>query len=272
MTCRSCCNFYEKIVNVMHPDPQVIAARWAAPPNVHALTTTRSGGVSGGPYASMNPAAHVGDAAEAVSQNQEILRSALKLPEMPRWLRQVHGNRVVPAEQVRRHETEADGVVTATAGVVCAVLTADCLPLFLCDAAGSRIGLMHVGWRGLAAGIVEAGLESMALPSADTLAWLGPAIGPRAFEVGTDVYDALVKDDATRSAFFSTARGKWHADLYQLVRLRLQRAGVSNVCYNGELCTYSQPDRFFSYRRDRQCGRMVSLIWRSERIVDPVKQ
>lgn len=242
---------------------RVVAAQWPAPPGIRALTTTRKGGVSTGPYTSMNPASHVGDSKTAVARNRELLMQELELPERPRWLRQVHGNRVLDAEGLHPPVTEGDGVVTGRAGIVCAVLTADCLPLFLCNRTGSRIGLLHVGWRGLAAGIVESGIARLAVPVRDVLAWLGPAIGPQAFEVGADVYTALAHDSITRSAFQPGTPGKWYADLYRLVTLRLQQAGVENIYRDENMCTFSQPERFFSYRRDERCGRMASLIWRT---------
>lgn len=242
---------------------KVIAAQWPAPAGIRALTTTRIGGVSVGPFASMNPATHVGDEVAAVTRNQQLMRQALELPEVPRWMRQVHGSTVVEAQEIDA-ELAADGVVTTASNVVCAVQTADCLPLFLCDQAGQRIGLMHVGWRGLAAGIVEAGLHALAVEAKEILAWLGPAIGPRAFEVGQDVYNALVTDNTSAAAFRPVSPGKWHADLYALVDQRLRQEGVTACFSDRQLCTYSQPELFFSYRRDGRCGRMASLIWRAE--------
>ena len=240
-----------------------VPANWAAPAHVRALTTTRTGGFSKGPYASLNPAAHVGDAAEAVTLNQGLLDSTLGLASPVRWLTQVHGNRVVTAD-TNSGGIEADGSVTGQVNIVCAVLTADCLPLFLCDQAGERVGLMHVGWRGLAAGIVSSGVRAMAVDASDLLAWMGPAIGPKAFEVGLDVHTALATDAETAMAFRTLpARNKWLADLYTLTNIQLRRLGVEYVTCDVSLCTYSQPEKFFSYRRDGVCGRMASLIWKT---------
>jgi len=211
----------------------------------------------------MNPAAHVGDSDEAVNKNRQLLVAALDLPAAPVWMRQVHGADVLDAEQLKPGMA-GDGVVTGAVNVVCGIQTADCLPLFLCSHDGRRIGLLHVGWRGLAAGIVESGLRALTTSPTDVLAWLGPAIGPRAFEVGEDVYGALVYDDPSAAAFAAGPAGKWHADLYRLVELRLARAGVSDCYYDRSLCTYSQPELFFSYRRERNCGRMASVIWKEE--------
>ncbi len=245
---------------------QVIEADWPAPACVHALTTTRRGGVSVGPFASLNLAHHTGDMTHAVAENRRRLRKQCGLPREPYWLDQVHGDRVVEAGTASA-PVQADGAVTAHAGVVCAVLTADCLPLFLCHRSGQRVGLVHVGWRGLAGGIVERGVEALGAEGVEVLAWLGPAIGPQAFEVGGEVRDYLCRGQPRRvTALFTPAEGqdKWRADLFGLVAQRLRGMGVYKCFYQDTQCTLGQPGRFFSHRRDGRCGRMASLIW-----VDP---
>lgn len=236
----------------------VIEAAWPAPPGVVAFTTLRAGGVSRGPYAGLNLATHVGDDAHAVRENRARLVRARALPAEPVWLDQVHGTRVVDAA---RGAAQADGVVARAPGVVCAVLTADCLPVFLCDRRARAVGLAHAGWRGLAAGVVERTVAALGVEAADVLAWLGPAIGPAAFEVGEEVRAEFVNADATsESAFRRTRPDHYHADLYALARRRLQRAGVTQI-FGGGHCTFSDPARFYSYRRERVCGRMASVVW-----------
>lgn len=231
---------------------------WPAPARVHALQTTRAGGMSRAPYASFNLGTHVGDDAAAVAANRRQLAS--RLPGEPLWLEQVHGCAVVVAEQAAG-TLRADAAVARQAGTVCAVMTADCLPLLLCDAAGSVVAAAHAGWRGLADGVIEATLRAMQVDAAQVLAWLGPAIGPQAFEVGGEVREQFVAHQVQAAqAFVPTTPGKWRADLYQLARLRLQAAGVQQV-YGGEYCTHGDAERFFSYRRDGQTGRMATLIW-----------
>ncbi len=235
-----------------------IEADWPAPEGVRAVTTLRAGGCSRGAYASCNLALHVGDNPRYVTANRRLLRERLALPSDPIWLRQVHGARAVRAEAGRL--AAADASYTRRAGVVCAVLTADCLPILLCDRSGSCLAAVHAGWRGLVAGVVEATIKAM---QADSLiAWLGPAIGPEAFEVGEDVRQAFLRKAAEfAAAFRSKDAGKWLADLPALARFILHRAGVEDI-YGGGLCTYAAPERFFSYRRDGVTGRMATLIWR----------
>jgi YfiH family protein len=187
-----------------------------------------------------------------------LLREALNLPAEPIWLNQIHGVEVIRADAPAR--LTGDAAVTRRAGIVCAVMTADCLPILLCDRAGIGVAAVHAGWRGLAGGVVEAAVA--ALNRSDLMAWLGPAIGPKAFEVGGEVRRAF--DDRLgdcSNAFSQTGEDRWLADLYLLARMVLHRAGVRRI-YGGEYCTYSDPDRFFSYRRDGQTGRMATLIWR----------
>ncbi|MFO7189924.1 MAG: peptidoglycan editing factor PgeF [Pseudomonadota bacterium] len=240
----------------LHPD--WIVPDWPAPPSVKAFITTRAGGVSAGPYASFNPSPRVGDDPAAVERNLEILRSVL--PADPVWLRQVHGTQVVDAASAAPY-TEADGSVAHVRHIVCGVWTADCMPVLFADREGHAVGVAHAGWRGLAAGVLEATLARLGVAPERVMAYLGPAISQRAFEVGNDVYEAFVNDDPEAAdAFLPGAAGKYHADLYALARLRLARAGVKEV-YGGGFCTYTQAERFYSFRRDRVTGRMASLIW-----------
>ncbi len=237
---------------------QIIKPDWPAPAAVQALVTTRAGGVSLPPYDSLNLGDHVGDDPVAVVLNRQRLHALL--PAEPRWLKQVHGTVVAKADMIVE-PVEADAAVSFTAGMVCAVLTADCLPVLFCNRQGTRVAAAHAGWRGLAAGVLEAAAAAMQCPSSDILAWLGPAIGPQAFEVGEEVREAFVRDlPAAAGAFAPRQSGKWLADIYELARLRLARAGVREV-YGGGLCTYSDSERFYSYRRDKATGRMAALVW-----------
>ncbi len=235
---------------------------WPASPHVKAATTTRNGGFSLGPYASLNLSNVVGDEPGSVRRNRALVHEALKLPSEPIWLTQVHGTRVIDAFDAGPRE-EADGCVTGTAGVVCAVLTADCVPVFLCDRRSTRIGMIHAGWRGLAAGVIEEGLRMLQVPTGNLLAYLGPAIGPSAYEVSDDVRNALVRHDPETVASFTPVpdrKGHWLTDLYDLARRRLRSQGVHAV-YGGLRCTFRERGLFFSHRRDGNCGRMASLIW-----------
>ena len=240
-----------------------IVPTWEAPANVGALMTTRNGGVSTGPYASLNLGTHVGDADAAVAENRR--RLGVHLPAAPRWLRQVHGTAVVVHRARPAAEPPiADGAATREHGVVCAVLVADCLPVLLADRAGTAVGIAHAGWRGLAAGVVERTVASLADlgASADRLvAWLGPAIGPAAFEVGGEVRASFVGADVgAGQAFVPGAPGKWHADLRALARRRLAACGVRAIAED-DACTVSDAARFYSWRRDRGGGRMAALVW-----------
>jgi hypothetical protein len=236
-----------------------ISPDWPAPANIHGLFTTRVGGVSQPPYASFNLASHVGDVAEAVATNRARLRA--QCPSEPRWLNQVHGRQVALADRLEQ-PVEADASVAFEPGAVCAVLTADCLPVLFCDRRGSRVAAAHAGWRGLAAGVLEATVDAMQCAPAEILAWLGPAIGPQVFEVGDDVRETFIADlPAATAAFVRGQSGKWIADIYALARLRLSRRGVASV-HGGGVCTFSDPARFYSYRRDGTTGRMAALVWR----------
>ena len=231
---------------------------WQAAPGVRALATTRRGGVSRAAWQGFNLADHVGDDARAVAANRALLRR--ELPAEPVWLAQVHGVVCVDAA-LAAPGTQADASFTRRRGVVCAVLTADCLPVLLCDDRASVVGVAHAGWRGLAAGVIEAAVAAMDEPGECLMAWLGPAIGPRAFEVGGEVREKfLARDPRAASAFAATAGGKWLCDIYQLARQRLDALGIRRVA-GGEWCTANDDESFFSYRRDGVSGRMASLIW-----------
>ena len=243
-------------------NPQLwLAADWPAPAGIYAGTSWRRGGVSHEPYASLNLALHVGDDADAVQEN----RHRLGLPTEPVWLNQVHGQTAVDAGRIGVQGPakggEADAAYTDQPGVICAVLTADCLPVLLCDRHGTRVAAVHAGWRGLAAGIVERTLDALRLPGEQLLAWLGPAIGPAAYEVGDEVRDAFVVQNAAAAGAFQPGRpGHWWMDLYQLARQRLRAQGVSSIS-GGNHCTWHEADNFYSYRRDGITGRMASVIW-----------
>ena len=240
--------------------PEFIYPDWPAPAQVKALTTTRIGGFSETPFDSFNLSLRSGDDVERVRRNRALLVKSAHLPAEPLWLRQVHGNRVVDAA-VSKPYSEGDGSYVDKPGHVCVVLTADCCPIFLCDGAGSRVAVLHGGWRGLARGLIEQGVALMNVPGRELMAWLGPAIGPQAFEVGDDVYEAFVAHNGeAEGAFTKKENGRWLADICRLARQRLRAVGVTHV-YGGKYCTVSEHERFFSYRRDRICGHMASLIW-----------
>ena len=237
-----------------------IVPDWPAPPRVRAFVTTRAGGVSAGEYASMNLGGSSGDEEENVVHNRKIVRA--HLPGDPAYLAQVHGDHVVNLDMPREPgRPRADAAVTSRAGNVAVVLTADCMPVFLCDRAGRRVAVAHAGWRGLSGGVVENALASLESDPQEVVAWLGPAIGPEIFEVGAEVKEAFERGDANAGeAFRAHKPGKFMADLYALARRRLARAGVRDV-YGGGFCTYQETDRFFSYRRAQRSGRMGAFIW-----------
>lgn len=243
----------------MKAGAEQLVPAWSAPARVRAAMTTRAGGVSAGAWASLNLATHVGDDPAAVSENRRRLRTVLELPTEPGWLEQVHGARV--AVLPRSDAQPADASVCFTPGNVCAVLVADCLPVFLASRDGDRVGIAHAGWRGLAGGVVEATIGALECDPSRLVAWLGPSIGPRAFEVGAEVREAFVaQDPGAEGAFIAGRPGRWLADLPALARRRLAAAGVSAVT-GGGLCTYTDADRFYSYRRDGTTGRMAALAW-----------
>lgn len=238
---------------------EVIEADWPAPPNVRAMMTTRLGGASTGAFASLNLGAHVGDLPAAVAENRRRLRA--RLPGEPLWLDQVHGTRVAAMESAIEAE-QADAVTVRTPGCVCAIMTADCLPVVLCDRAGTVVAAAHAGWRGLCEGVLENAVAAMRRPPSALMAWMGAAIGPSAFEVGGEVRAAFMTHDARAAKAFTASRNaeKWLCDLYMLATQRLQACGVSAL-FGGGSCTYSEPDRFFSYRRDGVSGRMATCVW-----------
>jgi YfiH family protein len=279
----------------------VIEPQWPAPARVRATFTLRSGGVSAAPYESLNLGTHVGDAHEAVRENRRRVRERLGLPAEPVWLQQVHGTRVVEIDALAANvapsiasETtagaasgrpagvpsraavgmaadgltvadgsppEADAAMTRTPGRVCVIQVADCMPVLFAARDGTAVGAAHAGWRGLAGGVLEQTIAQLAMPAAQLVAWLGPAISQRHFEVGDEVRAAFMKDDAGAAlAFEANSRGRWQCDLYALARRRLAALGVGDVS-GGGWCTYSDSARFFSFRRDGQCGRMAALIW-----------
>ena len=245
-----------------------IVPNWPAPANIKAFVTTRNGGFSTGPHASFNLGLRADDDPQIVARNRALLQQYL--PQTPKWLRQVHGARVVDADAIdpAGESPPADASVARHAGTVCPVMIADCLPLLFTNRTGTHVAAAHAGWRGLAGGVIANTVQTMCnagnagdAPD-DLLAYLGPGIGPTAFEVGQDVYDAFVAQDAqAQRAFAGHTPGKWLADLFTLARRALNHAGVTEV-YGGGLCTYSDPARFYSYRRDKVTGRMAAFIWR----------
>ena len=247
-------------------NPAWIEPDWPAPARVRALSTLRSGGVSAAPYASLNLGGHVGDAPEAVAKNRRALAAAAGLPAEPVWLAQVHGVEVVDLdavgdEGILESPRPVDGAFTRRPGTVCAILTADCLPILLAADSGDAVAAAHAGWRGLAGGVIEATVRALGAAPARLMAWLGPAIGPQHFEVGSEVREALLQDDlGAGDAFVPNARGRFMADLVTLARRRLTALGVSRV-YGGDHCTFGDSERYFSHRRDGVTGRQATLIW-----------
>jgi polyphenol oxidase len=237
-----------------------LAPEWPVSPNVRVVSTLRTGGASKGPYASLNLAAHVGDDPDRVRENRRRLREAAGLPCEPLWLEQVHGCDVVAVDG-RSGVPMADAAVATVAGRVCAVMTADCLPVVIADRAGTRVGVAHAGWRGLAGGVVEATVSALGGDPADLVAWLGPAIGQAAFEVGPEVRLAFVQRVATaKTCFLANGNGRFQADLCGLARNVLAGAGVTSI-HGGAWCTATERGRFFSFRRDGVTGRMATLAW-----------
>lgn len=230
---------------------------WPAPASVKACVTTREGGVSEAPFDSLNLGDHVDDRPEAVAENRRRLTDHFSI--QPAWLQQVHGIAVAHADP--GIVATADASWTTTPGIACTAMTADCLPALFCDRAGTRVAAAHAGWRGLAAGVLEATLDSLDVPAGEVLVWLGPAIGPKAFEVGPEVREVFINQlpEAAEAFVPSDNAGKFMADIYLLARLRLAERGVTAV-YGGGFCTVTDP-RFFSYRRASRTGRFASLVW-----------
>ena len=258
---------------------RVIQPDWPAPARVRAASTLRVGGVSRGSYASLNLSAGAGDDEANVARNRRIFSEMLDLPAEPLWLRQIHGTTVLnldvadppderghfphrsPKASSHGLPPVADGAATSRPGQPCAVLTADCLPVLLCDTSGTRVGAAHAGWRGLAGGVLESAVRRMGVDPGRLLAWIGPGIGQAAYEVGGEVLEQFTAGDPNAVQCFSaSASGRWHADLYGLARRRLRTAGVEQV-YGGRWCTYTDSESFFSHRRKAPCGRMATVIW-----------
>lgn len=242
-------------------EPQILTPEWQAPRAVRAAFTLRGGGVSLAPYDSLNVGAHVGDSPAAVAENRRRVRARLNLPVEPAWLEQVHGTRVADLDAPHEARSAADAVLTRRPGRVCAVQVADCMPVLFAARDASVVAVAHAGWRGLAAGVLEATVAKIGIAAQDLLAWLGPAIAARHFEVGEEVRVAFLKGDpAASDAFAPNARGRWQCDLAALARRRLAALGVTEAS-GGTWCTYADPAQFFSFRRDGRCGRMAALIW-----------
>lgn len=241
--------------------PGLITPEWPAPEGVRAAFTLRTGGVSLAPYDSLNIGAAIGDSPEALAENRRRVREALRLPAEPAWLEQVHGVEVLSLGGRGAATPRGDASVASGPGRVCAIRVADCMPVLFAAVDGSAVGAAHAGWRGLAGGVLEATVARLGVPASRLIAWMGPAIGQANFEVGDDVRTAFMATDAgTASAFVANARGRWQCDLYALARRRLAALGVAGV-YGGGWCTFAESERFFSYRRSGQCGRMAALIW-----------
>jgi YfiH family protein len=240
-------------------DLQVITPDWPAPPGVRSAFTLRTGGVSLAPYDSLNVGAGIGDSPEAVAENRRRVRGKLGLPSEPVWLEQVHGTDVV--ELGSTTALTADASVARGAGYVCAIRVADCMPVLFAALDASVVAAAHAGWRGLAGGVLEATVRRLGLPGSRLIVWMGPTIGPAHFEVGDEVRAAFTATDlGAAPAFVANARGRWQCDLYALARRRLTAIGISRI-YGGGWCTFAEAERFFSYRRSGQCGRMAALIW-----------
>ena len=242
-------------------EPRIIVPDWPAPPGVRSAFTLRTGGVSVAPYDSLNLGASIGDSPETVAENRRRVREKLRLPAEPVWLEQVHGVEVVVLGDSPGLAPAGDASVAWGAGYVCAIRVADCMPVLFAARDGSAVAAAHAGWRGLAGGVLEATVGRLDLPASQLIAWMGPAIGPAHFEVGDEVRAAFTATDLdASSAFVANARGRWQCDLYALARRRLTAIGISGI-YGGGWCTFAEADRFFSYRRSGQCGRMAALIW-----------
>jgi len=239
----------------------MIKADWPAPHGIVAGTTTRVGGVSADAYSSLNLAAHVGDVPESVAENRRRFIAHCRLPAEPLWLTQVHGTQIA-VDPDPGSQPVADAILSTAAEIVCVVMTADCLPVLLVSTDGAELAAAHAGWRGLSDGVLESTVASFSNSPTDILAWLGPAISQENFEVGDEVREVFLShDEAASACFIRNARGRWQADLYHLARQRLAAAGVQRI-YGGQDCTYADSERFFSYRRDGECGRMASFVFR----------
>ena len=254
-----------QVLGLKHDQNSFFSADWPAPAGVHTLITTRKGGYSRSPFTSLNVGMHVGDDPQSVQCNRDLVQQQVTKPLA--YLQQVHGTEVINAlDAVRALEAGEPWQADASfcrlgSNVACAIMTADCLPVLLCDRAGTVVAAAHAGWRGLAHGILQNTVEAMQINPMEILAYLGPAIGPEAFEVGAEVQQAFcLHQPKAETAFVDIGNEHYLADIYALARLALADAGVHQV-YGGIECTVLQRDRYFSYRRDGQTGRMLSAIW-----------
>lgn len=239
---------------------KIIVPEWPLPKGVAACSSTRVGGVSQGAWDSLNLGAHCGDNLEHVEENRKRMFAAGKLPSKPVWLEQVHGKDVLHLTGAPYASKRADASYSNTPGTVCAVMTADCLPVLFCNRTGTEVAAAHAGWRGLCDGVLEETVACFNDSAENILAWFGPAIGPQAFEVGPEVREAFMAKDAKAVDAFRPVGDKYFANIYLLARQRLANIGVTAV-FGGDRCTFSEKDDFFSYRRDRTTGRMASFIW-----------
>lgn len=238
---------------------KVVEPAWSSPSRVRALCTTRHGGYSDAPYDSLNLAAHVGDDSNHVLANRELLQKTLSLPAEPNWLEQTHSTRVVILEE--NASRIADAAITRQTNNLAVVMTADCLPVLLCNRAGSEVAAIHAGWRGLADGVIETTLRQMQSPADELMAWIGPGISQQCFEVGDEVWDIFVAQGEHNQRYFKANRpGHWLCDLHGLATAILSRYGITEIA-RASACSYSDESCFFSYRRNASTGRMASLIW-----------
>lgn len=245
---------------------EFIRPTWSVPNHIHALTTTRKGGVSQSPFDSLNLGDHVNDVPKAVAQNRQLLKQALNLPNPPIYLTQTHSTKVLQLPCQTAQNLEADAVYTDQPNQVCLVMTADCLPALFCSADGTEIAAAHAGWRGLCDGVLEETVAKFRCRAEQIQVWLGPAIGPTAFQVGQEVIEQFCAvDPQANQAFIAdpNASGKFLGNLYQIARQRLNALGIDKIS-GGDYCTYSDSERFFSFRRENMTGRMATLIWRTE--------
>ncbi|MGF1878810.1 peptidoglycan editing factor PgeF [Photobacterium frigidiphilum] len=242
---------------------------WPAPKRVKAISTTRKGGVSLAPYDGLNLGLHVGDDTECVQQNRSLLQRELGLVQAPAWLNQIHSSKVIDLKLPLTALIDADGSYSRESNLACIIMTADCLPVLLCDKNGTQVAAVHAGWRGLAGGVIEAALDKFSVPANEIMAWLGPAIGPTAFEVGGEVRQQFMAVDPQAKLAFTpqtkvvdgqSDSDKWLANIYLLATQRLQKYGITQV-YGGDHCTVNEPELFYSYRREPITGRQASLIW-----------
>lgn len=237
----------------------MIFPNWNAPQNVKAVSSTRIGGYSSGSYQSLNLGMHVEDSPELVQRNRQVFAERAGMPSEPVWLNQTHSTQIVQLNEPTRQVLDADGSFTSHSKVICTVMTADCLPVLLCNRQGTQVAAVHAGWRGLAGGILENAVKQF---NGEVIAWLGPAIGPTAFEVGDDVVEAFCAVDSNAEGAFQPFKtsGKWLANMDLLATQRLNQSGVTSVS-SSCLCTYSNAEQFYSYRRDGITGRQASFIW-----------